>query len=183
MAGVLAKDAFRNAVAHTYNLVLAFAFEVVVSGIVRASAAVAAGGRPPALGGRVVMADLVAPRALDQRRSCSRPDKLDAPSEHADPLTRRLLTGGVVRVQDGCDNRGGVGPEVSRVILPVGFGAEYDVIEAGIGPQRLLEFFWGVNDFRVPFDPRNINPPELDPSPARGGDYAGRFRRRKVAAE
>jgi hypothetical protein len=93
------------------------------------------------------------------------------------------LTGGVVRVQDGCDDRGCIGPEVSRVALPVWLGAEYDTVEAGVSPQRLLKFLRGVDNFRVPFDLCNVHPPELDPSPARGGDYASRLRRREVTAE
>jgi hypothetical protein len=48
---VLAQQAFWDAVAHPYDLVLALTFEVVVPRIMGASALVAAGGRPLALRG------------------------------------------------------------------------------------------------------------------------------------
>jgi hypothetical protein len=115
--------------------VLVFAFEVVVAGVVVTAAAIASGGRPAAFRRGVVVSDFVAPRALDQGRGGSRPDKLDAPTEHANPLARRPLADSVVGVQDGRDNCGRAGPEVSRVALPMRLGAEGNVVEAGVSPQ------------------------------------------------
>jgi hypothetical protein len=62
-------------------------------------------------------------------------------------------------------------------------GAEGDRIKAGVSPQCSHELFRRMDEFRIPFDPRDVNPPELDPSPARGGDHACRFRRREETAE
>jgi hypothetical protein len=61
--------------------------------------------------------------------------------------------------------------------------AEGGLVEAWIGPDGRKKFIGGVDDLRVPFDPRYVNPPELDPSPARSGDYASFLSGREVAAE
>jgi hypothetical protein len=89
----------------------------------------------------------------------------------------------VVGIQDGRDDRGCWAAEVGRIALPVWLDAEYRVVEAGVGPDGGVQFVRGVDNFGVPNPAGGVNPPELDPSPARGGDYAGRLGSREVTAQ
>jgi hypothetical protein len=61
--------------------------------------------------------------------------------------------------------------------------AESDVIETRVGPDGSVKFLRRVYDIRVPFTPCDVYATELDPSPARRGDDAGRFGGWEVAAQ
>jgi hypothetical protein len=163
--------------------VLPLALEVVVPGVMAASAFVASGGGPLTFGGRVVMANFVAPGALYQGGGCACPDEFNTSTEHTDALARRSLARAIVLVKDGGNNCGGRSSKVGWVALPVWSDAEDHVREARIGSDGGVEFVGRVYDLRVSFPAGDVDPPELDPSPARCGDYACRFGSGEVATK
>jgi hypothetical protein len=61
--------------------------------------------------------------------------------------------------------------------------AECNVVETRVGPNGSVQFVRRVDEFGLSFTASDVYSPELDPSPARGGNDAGRFGGWEVAAK
>jgi hypothetical protein len=150
----------------------AVAFEVVVVGVMGAAAAEAlvGAGRQPALRRREVVSHLVAARTLNERGAVARADEFDLPTEHADTLRRRALAASIVQVRDGRDDHCSALLEIQRVALEVGWDHDVCTLEAGIHSKSLQQLVALIDVVDLIFQVGHVHPPELDPSPALGGD-------------
>jgi hypothetical protein len=165
-------------------LVWSITFKRVVLGLVTLPADVAAAlvFRDSALCGRCIVAEFMAPGALDEGRMIPRAYKFDLSPEHAHPLARCLLADSVVLVKNSRDHCSCLFREVEGVALPVGGDREYRLGEARICSKGLEQVGFVKSIADVIFHIFHVDPSELDPSPASRRDYR-RFTRENGAED